>query len=142
VHGRSALFSNGGFPGVSEEGRRGGEAEAVENIEKLLAELGRRELISSEAERFLSGFLSRMRLSRDIEEADIASAVKEFSEIEFGSDLGLSDEFLTGEFKLLAASLVAEAAITGAVEGTISSLDVGKIFFVFCQIHDAMVREQ
>jgi hypothetical protein len=135
-------LSNGGIPGVREERRRGGEVEEVENIEKFLAELARRELISSGAKRFLSKFLSRMRLSRDIEEVSIAPAVKEFSEMKFGSGLGLNDEFLTGEFKFLATSLLAEAAVIGAEEGTISSLDLGKIFFVFCQIHDAVVREQ
>ncbi|MFH1582954.1 MAG: hypothetical protein ABIB72_01385 [Candidatus Falkowbacteria bacterium] len=109
----------------------------MENIKRMLAEMVKQGLISPAVELFLKNFLSNMRLERDIKKADIDFAVKEMAGKKFGSGLGLNTEFLTGDFKRLAPDLIAEGALVSSANGN-SPLDLAKIFFVFCQIHDAL----
>lgn len=106
----------------------------MRNISKLLAELNRQRLISPEVESFLRNFfMSRMNLTCDIQEADIASAIREVAAAKFGSGMGLGDRFLTANFKPWAPTLLAEAALSGVFKDT---LDISRILLVFVLVND------
>ncbi|MFA6306335.1 MAG: hypothetical protein WCV70_00760 [Patescibacteria group bacterium] len=105
----------------------------MENINRMLTAMVREGLISHEVQLFLQKFfMSRMCLKSDIKEQDVAHIIKEMAITKFGSELSLNADFLTGDFKKMYPKLIAEAALGESI----SSLDLEKIFFVFCQVHD------
>ncbi|RPH52420.1 MAG: hypothetical protein EHM85_02870 [Desulfobacteraceae bacterium] len=108
----------------------------MENIKRMLGEMVKKNLIIPAVEKFLLRFfISRMNLKCDIKEEYIAYAISEMASTNFGSGLNLNDKFLTGKFKDLAVNLIAE----GAFDKSLSSSDLSKMFFVFCQVHDATI---
>ncbi len=110
----------------------------MQNVKRMLAEMFKEGLISHDVELFLKNFfMSRLRLNCDIKERYITDIIGEMEKTKFGSGLRLNADYLTEKFKKLAPTIIAE----GALGESISASDLEKIFFIFCQVHDATIAK-